>query len=79
MTKTKKDNIMHYCTRKVNSNAETAQWSLTRYNIAGEMINYPNMQVKINASVRNETRMWETLANTDYTVSCPKVDYCIKS
>ncbi|MDO8467892.1 MAG: hypothetical protein Q7S56_03020 [Nanoarchaeota archaeon] len=72
-----KDKIMHYCTRKVNSNFETAQWSLIRYKIAGEMINVnPNMQVIINASVRNETRMWETEANAIYTISCPKIDYC---
>jgi hypothetical protein len=66
------------CERKANSNAETAQWSLTNQYVAGEAINLnPNMQVVINADVKDEM-YGNVLDSTTYAISCPIVDYCTK-
>jgi len=66
------------CGRKNNSNTETTQWSLTEPMVAGEQINLdPNMQVTITAVVK-DSMYGKVLDSTTYTVSCPKVNYCIK-
>jgi len=73
-----KDDYSIRCIRQADSSLETAYWSLTRNNVAGEIVHLsPNLSPVIYVEVKDRNSIYgKVLANATYVLACPTVDYC---